>query len=667
MIFETGGHPQIPPDNGRGKRSLKLIRHAGATLLLALCAAPPLWAQTAPPVVIAPPVDDAIDQNNVSVLSGEEQFTIPAIKMGDVSFTPFSLDYSHFGIATDENYGRIADCEPSSGFGTQPGTSECTTSGSGIQAIYGEERGSFDYVAGRYQGEAEDGSTFTDNGSTCTWTQRDGTQIVYAAYHAPGNQMCQSNNILEVIKPNGRITTYYYYGALSATYGTPSPILSIVTNSGYMLKYNYSGTPSWGVETSVVAINRAFEACVPTALSCTLTHTWPTATIGWTSLGANTSDPATPATKFTIQDEAGRHYVFGIDSYARVAWYQPPNATQPVYYYSLCTLERDSVHMENCFGITTWTHDPVFDVAPVIWDWVNSVTKVDYTTGNGSATWFYSYSLAQNGGHCPLVGCSELIHYVTSPLGVGMSTSGNMTGGNTYSFWGPTEYVSQYDGTVDHYERNTRNKILTRLTPLGVLSTYGYDSRGNLTSLVKTPIVGRGQSTIQESAGYPGSTCTNIVICNRPTFTEDFKTNTWNFTYDPTHGGVLTETGPAVNGVQPQNRYFYTQEHAWYLSSSGVMIQDPNPIWLLTAESYCMSGAAASPVGPPGAGCTKANDEVVISYDYGPQSGPNNLLLRGKTVTAQGQTLRTCYGHDPQGNKTSETSPNANLSSCPGY
>lgn len=242
-----------------------------------------------------------------------------------------------------------------------------------------------------------------------------------------------------------------------------------------------------------------------------------------------------------------------------------------------------------------------------------------------------------------------------------------MTGGNTYSFYGPTDYVSQYDGTLDHYERNTRNSISTQQTPAGIVTSYGYDGRGNLTSLIKTPVTGSGLSAITEGASYPDSSCTDIVICNKPISTTDANGNTWTFTYDPSHGGVLTQTGPAVNGVQPQNRYFYAQEHAWYLSSSGVMTQDPNPIWLLTAESYCMSGAAASPVGAPGAGCTKANDEVVTSYDYGTQSGPNNLILRGKTVTAQGQTLRTCYGHDLQGDKTLETSPNANLSSCSGY
>ena len=489
--------------------------------------------------------------------------------------------------------------------------------------------------------------------------------------NASGNQMCQSNNISEIIRPDGRIITYYYYGSLSTSYATPSPIISITTNSGYMLKYNYSGTPSWGTETSVVAINRAFQACNPAALSCTLIQTWPTATLTWKGLGANTEDPATAATSLTIQDEEGRQSVFGIDSDARVAWYQPPDATQPVYYYNLCTLKRDNVTLENCFGITTWTHNPVFDIVPVIWDWVNSVTKVDYTTGN-DAMWNYGYNLLLSGGPCPDVGCSVLGHTVASPLGVGMASSGNMSGGNTYSFYGPTDSITQYDGTVDHYERNTQNYLSSQLTPLGLLTSYGYDSRGNLEAVSKTPIAGKGQSLISEGALFP-STCSSILTCNEPSSTTDFKGNTWTFTYDPANGEVWTQTGPAVNGIQPQNRYSYVQLNAWYLSGAGVMTEDPNPIWVLASESSCMSGAAVapgpagSPPAPPGSGCTKGNDEVVTSYDYGPQSGPNNLLLRGKSVTAQGQTLRSCFGHDQEGNKIWETSPNANPSSCPSY
>ena len=44
---------------------------------------------------------------------------------------------------------------------------------------------------------------------------------------------------------------------------------------------------------------------------------------------------------------------------------------------------------------------------------------------------------------------------------------------------------------------------------------------------------------------------------------------------------------------------------------------------------------------------------------------PNNLLLRGTVVTADGQTLRTCYTYDDMGRKISETQPKGTGSSCP--
>jgi YD repeat-containing protein len=56
---------------------------------------------------------------------------------------------------------------------------------------------------------------------------------------------------------------------------------------------------------------------------------------------------------------------------------------------------------------------------------------------------------------------------------------------------------------------------------------------------------------------------------------------------------------------------------------------------------------------------------VVTAFDYGPNAGPNSLLLRGMAVTSGGVTLRTCYGYDQEGRKISETAPNANLTSCP--
>jgi YD repeat-containing protein len=141
---------------------------------------------------------------------------------------------------------------------------------------------------------------------------------------------------------------------------------------------------------------------------------------------------------------------------------------------------------------------------------------------------------------------------------------------------------------------------------------------------------------------------------------QDARGNQTDYTYDPTHGGVLTETAPAdVNGIRPQMRYTYVQRKPWLKNSSGGYAAG-SPIWKLYSVSYCRTSAAAST-----GGCTAQNDEVVTTFDYGPDSGPNNLLLRGQVVTADGISHRTCYTYDVFGNMLSETTPNASLTSCP--
>jgi hypothetical protein len=68
----------------------------------------------------------------------------------------------------------------------------------------------------------------------------------------------------------------------------------------------------------------------------------------------------------------------------------------------------------------------------------------------------------------------------------------------------------------------------------------------------------------------------------------------------------------------------------------------------------------------PGSGCVTSGDEVVTTYDYGPDSGPNNLHLRGVKEDALGSSPRlTCSAYDWMGNKISETKPRAGLAVCP--
>jgi len=628
------------------------------------------------PLVLQQPVVDLIDVNKVSAQTGKTNFTINGVKLGDVSFianASSGVFFNYGGSVEDNNSGYIVICNPSTGLAPYGSVFQCSapTPGASIQVSYGQDHAVFGYSSstGLYTAASSDGSTFVNNGSgKCTWTKRDGTQIIYASFSVSGNPLCQSNNISSIVYPDGRVLTYYYYGSFStAPINGQSPILSIQSSAGYLLKYNYPSTPTFGGESSVVAINRAFENCDPTAVNCSLTHSWPEATLTWQiktmsisdnflSLGS-TYNPYTHYI-FTITDQNSRNHIFELDSYRRVISYQPPEATSPLYHYALCTLMSDGVTLTNCFGQTqyNWNQPPPADPRvlwiPQLWNMVNSATK------NGQV-WNYLFTLTVGAYPAP----SNWRHDFSSPLGVGMFAYGNGTPGTELTYGeGPLAEVSLYDGTKYQYEPSWRDFLSIMTSPLGKSTGYTYDNRGNLQNITQVPIPQSGLPTIVETAAYP-STCASIVSCNKPTAVVDGNGNETDYTYDSSHGGVLTVTRPAVNGVRPQIRYSYVQRHAWYNSAAGAAIEDPNPVWVLSSESTCMSGAAAS----SGSGCSVAGDEIITAYDYGPDSAPNNLLLRGKTVTWSGNVQRVCYGHDIYGNKIWETSPNADPSGCPAY
>jgi hypothetical protein len=163
-----------------------------------------------------------------------------------------------------------------------------------------------------------------------------------------------------------------------------------------------------------------------------------------------------------------------------------------------------------------------------------------------------------------------------------------------------------------------------------------------------------GIAPISSGSGFPdlqAAECTTPprTLCNRPVWRKDYKGNQTDYSYEP-HGGVKTETGPAVDGVRPQVRYEYALRRAWVSNGAGHSPEAVS-IWLPSRKAFCATGAAS------GWGCAIAGDEVVTTYDYGPDGGPNNLLLRSETVTAGGGSRRTCFGYDWMGNKISTTRP----------
>lgn len=195
--------------------------------------------------------------------------------------------------------------------------------------------------------------------------------------------------------------------------------------------------------------------------------------------------------------------------------------------------------------------------------------------------------------------------------------------------------------------------------PEGIKTILTYDGYGNIIKAIRNPRPGSSLTPITTEAAFATS---NIKTQAKPLWKKDGRGNQTDYTYDSAHGGILTETKPAVNGIRPQTRYSYVQRYAWISNGSGGYVQAATPVWLPATQSVCRTSAAT---GNPSAPCTVTGDEVLTSYDYGPNSGPNNLWLRGRTVTADGDTRRTCYGYDSLGRKISETTPNANLASCP--
>ena len=94
--------------------------------------------------------------------------------------------------------------------------------------------------------------------------------------------------------------------------------------------------------------------------------------------------------------------------------------------------------------------------------------------------------------------------------------------------------------------------------PLGIKTELQYDDHQNIIHAIRHAVPGslqpNGQAwpDIVTSATYD---TTHPRSSSKPLSMTDANGNTTTYTYSTDHGGVLTETGPAVNGIHPETRH----------------------------------------------------------------------------------------------------------------
>lgn len=442
---------------------------------------------------------------------------------------------------------------------------------------------------GLYDNKNGGSETLVGSGTNWTFTAADGTIVQLNA--TPFNPSGYSNEIAvgtSMTLPNKQTLTFGYRELTDFDGQSHVRIQSVRTSSGYMAKLEYAtNSTSYSLDwTQLTKI---------TLLNLATDYCNPVAD----SCAFSQSWPSLTFTKdvsdvHTVTDNLGRQTIYRGTG-------------------GLTAIRRPGSPTDN----VVIAHD-------------NLVGKKVASVTRDGRTWSYSWSL-------------------TAPLMTATITNPDQT-----------QRVVVTDTTTSQVksERNELNKTTTydydskgRLTlatyPEGNKVQYTYDSRGNAIeqrSISKTPGT---PPDIVISASYSAS-CTNVLVCNKPNSTTDARGFVTDYTYDPTHGGLLTITSPAptAGAVRPQTRYGYTTKQGYFKNSSGSIVASGQNTYLLASVSSCQTAAS----------CAGTADEVKATVDYGPQSaGVANNLLPVSISKGSGDGLLTASQtstYDAVGNTT---------------
>lgn len=460
------------------------------------------------------------------------------------------------------------------------------------------------YTLTRLGGETLVGTA--TSGGTFTFTDSDGTVYVFS---------WDSKRPTSITYPDGTKLTFTYQLAPTSNF----VIKSVISNRGYALLSNG--------DTQMCVVNMA-ETYVTATSTCpvgaqTVTFTKTVSVPAYSAYIKNLTSVTNALGQTTVYSYVGADHLGCIKA--------PGDST--------CIIS-------NSYNVCV---PPPGIPAPANLRWSDQVTA--QTTGTGEN---YTYNFPA------LAPCMDYMYSggatMTAPGGATTSVYTNGIGAfaSMTDPLGRGAGVTYYDGTTGYYTES--NVPYSQVANDGNAIYFVRDSRGNATQTWRRGKTGAGVADALISTSNYSATCTNPKICNKPNYVIDAKGNRTDFTWDPTHGGIVSIRlpaavvgAPAPDGVRAEKRFSYTQLYAWIKNSSGGFTQAATPVWVLTGTSECRQSAS----------CIGTADETKTNISYGTSGTANNLLPTTVSVgpgnAAPISTVTTSY--DSVGNVATVDGP----------
>jgi YD repeat-containing protein len=541
-------------------------------LLATTALASPAFAQSAPP-----PKQSAIDENGVDLTSGWVGWSMTegTIGSGEGALS-LSRTWAGAGGWTDNWSGRLYRR-------TSGGVAEMVVEFGGLSDRFSISGGSFTSQKG-------DGATLTGGSGSYTYTAADGTAIAYASVGPDTGYAVQGTGCtfadagtcavpLSVTRPNGMTFTLSWdFVERCSQYDSE---LNCIAGGAYARWRGVSSSANYGF-----TVNYATDT--PGGGNGAPQSDWYKRT-GATFANAASSPPSTPTVSYSysstsltgVTDTGGRSWTFGYAGNGHLSSVQRPGTSAATSSWSYGTSGVSSATIE---GVTT------------------------------------SYSATVSG--------STRTTIVTNALSQATSVVADASKGRITSV---TDPLSRTTG----FQYDTSGRLTRTTLPEGNYVQLSYDARGNVTETRAVAKSGSGLSDIVATASFD-SACSNPVKCNKPNSATDARGHTTDYTYDSTHGGLLTATAPAApSGTRPQTRYSYSQ----------VTAVTGQPVYLLTGISACQSSSS----------CSGGSDEAKTTISY----NTTNLLPTG-TSSGNGSgtlTAASAMSYDSYGNLISIDGP----------